>query len=232
MPGALPARRRRNGRSRTTGTRRKSSPCFRLSSKSHWDVPIKVNGEIVHVLAAHPTPPVFDGPEDRNGLRNHDEIRFWDDYVTPGAGRLHLRRPGRHAAVWPPASASSSLATTTPTRTMATASTSAIQQILDRIRRSMRRVVPTSPGGVRAVVAPGRRQRDCTPETRRRDTADFADTTPGNLRVDYVLPSQVGLDPIGGSVFWPLDTDPTFPLVGTFDPAFPGASPAPTTGWS
>jgi len=31
-------------------------------------------------------PPTFDGPEDRNGKRNHDEIRFWTDYVTPGQG--------------------------------------------------------------------------------------------------------------------------------------------------
>ncbi|NEP86734.1 MAG: S8 family serine peptidase [Okeania sp. SIO2C2] len=59
---------------------------FRLSSKSHWDVPINVNGEIVHVLVSHPTPPVFDGEEDRNGRRNHDEIRFWGDYITPGEG--------------------------------------------------------------------------------------------------------------------------------------------------
>lgn len=59
---------------------------FRLSSKSHWDIPIEVNGEIVHILASHPTPPVFDGPEDRNGKRNHDEIRFWADYITPGQG--------------------------------------------------------------------------------------------------------------------------------------------------
>ena len=58
----------------------------RLSSKSHWDLPIDVDGEIVHLLASHPTPPVFDGPEDRNGLRNHDEIRLWADYVRPGAG--------------------------------------------------------------------------------------------------------------------------------------------------
>ncbi|BAS07694.1 3-Phytase [Arthrobacter sp. Hiyo4] len=56
----------------------------RLSSKSHWDVPVNVGGETVHVLASHPTPPTFDGPEDRNGRRNHDEIRFWADYVTPG----------------------------------------------------------------------------------------------------------------------------------------------------
>ena len=59
---------------------------LRLSSKSHWDVPINVDGEIIHVLASHPTPPVFDGEEDRNGKRNHDEIRFWSDYVTPGSG--------------------------------------------------------------------------------------------------------------------------------------------------
>src|SRR5262249_14666285 len=50
---------------------------FRLSSKSHWDVPITIDHHVVHFLVSHPTPPVFDGPEDRNGLRNHDEIRFW-----------------------------------------------------------------------------------------------------------------------------------------------------------
>lgn len=55
---------------------------FRLSSKSHWDIPVNINGEIVHVLGSHPTPPVFDGVEDRNGRRNHDEIRFWEDYVS------------------------------------------------------------------------------------------------------------------------------------------------------
>jgi len=56
---------------------------FRLSSKSHWDVPININGEIVHALVSHPTPPVFDGPEDRNGKRNHDEIRFWQITLLP-----------------------------------------------------------------------------------------------------------------------------------------------------
>lgn len=59
---------------------------LRLSSKSHWDVPVNVNGRVIHVLASHPTPPVFDGDEDRNGRRNHDEIRFWQDYITPGKG--------------------------------------------------------------------------------------------------------------------------------------------------
>jgi len=59
---------------------------LRLSSKSHWDIPVQVNGNIIHVLASHPTPPVFDGTEDRNGKRNHDEIRFWHDYITPDKG--------------------------------------------------------------------------------------------------------------------------------------------------
>jgi len=59
---------------------------FRLSSKSHWDLPIQVGDRLIHFLVSHPTPPVFDGPEDRNGLRNHDEIRLWADYVTPGRG--------------------------------------------------------------------------------------------------------------------------------------------------
>ncbi len=54
---------------------------LRLSSKNHVDVPIDVNGEIVHLLASHPTPPVFDGVEDRNGKRNFDEIRLWRDYI-------------------------------------------------------------------------------------------------------------------------------------------------------
>ena len=55
---------------------------LRLSSKSHWDVPMLVEGKIIHILASHPTPPVFDGPENRNGKRNHDEIRFWVDYIS------------------------------------------------------------------------------------------------------------------------------------------------------
>ena len=42
--------------------------------------------KVVHFLVHHPTPPVFDGAEHRNRLRNHDEIRFFADYVGCGAG--------------------------------------------------------------------------------------------------------------------------------------------------
>lgn len=34
---------------------------LRLSSESHWDVPVRIGTKTVHVLASHPTPPTFDG---------------------------------------------------------------------------------------------------------------------------------------------------------------------------
>ena len=57
---------------------------FRLSSKSHWDVPLQLSDSLrVHVLASHPTPPLGSG----NSRRNHDEIRFWADYVVSERSR-------------------------------------------------------------------------------------------------------------------------------------------------
>lgn len=53
-----------------------------LSSKSHWDVAINIEGRRLRCLCSHPTPPVFDGKERRNACRNHDEIRFWSDYLS------------------------------------------------------------------------------------------------------------------------------------------------------
>jgi 3-phytase len=50
------------------------------------------------------------------------------------------------------------------------------------------------------------------------DTADFADTSPGNLRADYVLPDR-GIAIKHAFVFWPRNDDPLFPLVGLFNPA-------------
>lgn len=59
---------------------------IRLSSKSHWDVPVRLpNGAVLHVLASHPTPPAFDGAERRNVHRNRAEIRFWRDYLDGAA---------------------------------------------------------------------------------------------------------------------------------------------------
>ena len=59
---------------------------------------MRIGTKTVHVLASHPTPPSFDGGEDRNGRRNHDEIRFWADYVLPSKNLRVL-----DAGVWSPA---------------------------------------------------------------------------------------------------------------------------------
>jgi len=54
----------------------------RLSSTGHWDVPVALpSGRDLHLLAFAATPPLFDGPEDRNGRRNRDETAFWLRYL-------------------------------------------------------------------------------------------------------------------------------------------------------
>ncbi|WP_157954346.1 endonuclease/exonuclease/phosphatase family protein [Saccharospirillum mangrovi] len=54
---------------------------LRLSSKSHWDLVINAPQQRFHLLVSHPTPPAFDGDEQRNVHRNDDEIRFWLHYL-------------------------------------------------------------------------------------------------------------------------------------------------------
>lgn len=56
---------------------------LRLSSTAHWALPVTVPdiGPIA-LLAFAATPPVFDGPEDRNGLRNRDEVRLWSLFLS------------------------------------------------------------------------------------------------------------------------------------------------------
>lgn len=62
----------------------------RLSSGGHWIVPIEVQSRgqthPVHVLLGHADPPVFDGPEDRNGRRNRDELRLWETIISETEG--------------------------------------------------------------------------------------------------------------------------------------------------
>lgn len=50
----------------------------RLSSVAHWAVPVRLaNGQTLTLLTWHGSTPAFDGPEDRNGKRGGDEVRFW-----------------------------------------------------------------------------------------------------------------------------------------------------------
>jgi hypothetical protein len=52
---------------------------LRLSSTAHWIVPIRLPDDAqVSIMAFAATPPVFDGPEDMNGLRSRDELKLWE----------------------------------------------------------------------------------------------------------------------------------------------------------
>lgn len=50
----------------------------RLSSVTHAEYAAALpGGPPLTLMIFHAGPPVFDGPEDRNGRRNHDEVLFW-----------------------------------------------------------------------------------------------------------------------------------------------------------
>jgi hypothetical protein len=182
---------------------------FRLSSKSHWDVPISIGKKTVHFLVSHPTPPVFDGAEDRNGTRNHDEIRFWADYVTGGGAASYIYdddggtgglAKGARFVIAGDQNSDPLDGDSIPCST---------QQLLenDRVNATS---APTSEGAVEATALQGLANltHESPPQF---DTADFADTNPGNLRADYVLPSAQ-LEILDSAVFWPLTTDPLYRL--------------------
>lgn len=177
-------------------------PQLRLSSKSHWDVPVKTPTGTVHFLVSHPTPPVFDGPEDRNGARNHDEIRLWREYISATeqpwlcddagkcgglaadarfviAGDLNndpIDGDGRHDA---------------------------ILELLEHAR-VLRQPTPRSAGGeetAQAYAAKGIAHRGAPAHV----TGDFG-AKAGAMRLDYVLPST-GFALKGNGVFWPAKAD-------------------------
>lgn len=183
-----------------------------LSSKSHWDVPVRVGRETIHVLAAHPTPPSFDGAEDRNGLRNHDEIRFWADYVRGGrAARYQYDDEGRRGGLRPGSSF-----VIVGDYNADPVDGDSVDAAIDQLLRHPRITDPqaTSEGGpeASALQAGANLAHLGDPAL---DTADFADTTPGNLRVDYVLPSR-DLRVRDAGVFWPVAADPLSRLTGVY----------------
>ena len=191
---------------------------FRLSSKSHWDVPIQIDGKTVHFLTSHPTPPVFDDPPnypagvDFNGRRNYDEIRFWSDYIIPSrsgyiyddAGNWGGLEPGAMFVIAGDQNSDPLDGDSIP---------GAAQQLIEHPLVNTK-VTPSSEGAVEQAALQDLAN-DSHLSDPAFDTADFADTTPGNLRADYVLPRK-NLRIVDAAVFWPLSTDPLFGLVGTF----------------
>ncbi len=178
---------------------------LRLSSKSHWDAPVTLpDGRTIHILASHPTPPVFDSPVNENGRRNHDEIRFWVDYVT---GRDWMRDDVGIRGGLEPDTGWAVLGDLNADPSDGASMRAAILSLLNVAQDTK----PASAGAIEnAAVGANKRHRG-DPAT---DTSDWKDDPgPGNLRIDYVLPSQ-DWEIVGSGVFWPTKDDPLRRLVG------------------
>ncbi|MBI82012.1 MAG: endonuclease [Planctomycetaceae bacterium] len=186
---------------------------LRLSSKGHWDIPLQIGRNVLHVLASHPTPPVFDGPEDRNGSRNHDEIRFWADYVLPDRSQYIYDdqgvcgglAAGSHFVV---------LGDLNADPQDGASRNRAVCQLTEHPAFN-HKLTPRSEGAAQQAVLQGgvnhKHRGDAAS-----DTCDFSEQGPGNLRVDYVLPSN-NLSPRQAGVYWPRTNEPGFHLIDASD---------------
>jgi len=193
---------------------------YRLSSKSHWDVPVKIGKKTLHILASHPTPPVFDDGEaetypddivDWNGLRNHDEIRFWADYINPSkSGYIYDDAEWKSAGNATPSAPMGGLyaganfviaGDQNADPVDGDATFNPILMLLDNpLVQGFR--APSSEGALEQVN-PAQTDRD-------EKTASF------DLRADYVLASS-GLNYEQDFVYWPLLSDVQAPLLGASD---------------
>lgn len=185
---------------------------FRLSSKSHWDLTIKTPRRDIHFLVSHPTPPVFDGPEDKNGSRNHDEIRFWADYISDNKSQYIYDDQGRRGGL---TNSQSFVIAGDMNADPEDGDTTddAILQLLNH--RRIRNPLAASDGAVEASNLQGKINtlHQGKPKF---DTSDFSDRSPGNLRIDYVLPSRnLHIDNAG--VFWPRKDQPAAAFLDASD---------------
>jgi endonuclease/exonuclease/phosphatase family metal-dependent hydrolase len=147
----------------------------RLSTTGHWIVPINAPDGVFHLMTFHATPPVFDGPEDRNGKRNHDEVRLWQNYLDGKLG----------APITSPFVIAGD----------ANLDPNAGEGLRDAIINLLNdpRIQDPKPQGHGPEE----------PE----NTVDWSDPKPGDMRVDYVLPS-IDWSIINSGVFWPKRDDP------------------------
>lgn len=178
---------------------------LRLSSKTHLDVPVETLQGRLHFLVSHPTPPVYDGPEDRNGARNADELRLWRDYLNndpvdaawlcDDAGRCGgLANDARFAIAGDLNNAPID----------GDGRHDAIRALIEH-PRVVRMPAPRSEGADAAAQRDGGANlTHIAPHSE--DTGDFGPRV-GNLRIDYVLPSH-GFRVVDSGVFWPLPDHP------------------------
>ncbi|MGV6853396.1 MAG: endonuclease/exonuclease/phosphatase family protein [bacterium] len=172
---------------------------LRLSSKSLWDIPVKVGDKTLHFIASHPTPPVFDGPEDRNGHRNHDEIKLLADYIQETHSAYIYDDNGRKGGLV----SGSQFVIVGDMNADPHDGDSTREPILQLLNNPAvnSRTIPTSSGAVEASRLQGQANLTHLGDPAQ-DTGDFNDKNPGNLRLDYVLPSN-NISILDGAVFWP-----------------------------
>ncbi len=172
---------------------------FRLSSKSHWDVPVVLpNGQRLNILASHPTPPVFDGLENLNGLRNDAEIRFLVSYLdgvefADDAGRK-ARFAGTHFVV---------LGDLNNDPNDGEGRKRGIHALLTH--QLVTDPIQGSKGAEAASLRYGGANETHTGDPAL-DTVEW-DADIGNMRVDYALPSASSTVTDSG-VFWPTLNEP------------------------
>jgi endonuclease/exonuclease/phosphatase family metal-dependent hydrolase len=186
---------------------------LRLSSKNHWDVPLTIGTASLHLLAHHPTPPVFDGPEDRNGRRNFDEIRFWRHYTDPAGASFLVDDTGAAGGI-APGSAFVIAGDFNADPKDGDAVPGAIGQLLEAAWIDAR-CVAVSAGGAEAARMQGgvNQEQQGDPAA---DTSDFNDQYTGNLRLDYLVPAA-GLRVLRCGVFWPASGDDGRHLIDVSD---------------
>jgi hypothetical protein len=157
-----------------------AKPVLRLSSTGHWDLPITLpDGSALHLLIWHATPPVFDGPTDRNGRRNHDEAAFWLALLN---GNLPMPAPPNPFVLLGEAKLDPVDGDGRP---------AALQALLTDPR-----LQDPAPKGTHNRAEP----------TQKGDPAlDTALYDFGGLRTDYILPSA-GLRVLDAGVMWPAPT--------------------------
>ena len=172
---------------------------LRLASKSIWDIPVMLpTGAAVHFLLSHPTPPAFDGPERRNQFRNHDEIRFWSDYLD-GADYI-IDDAGTRGGLGEGAPF------------VIVGDLNADPDEGGSLENPIQRFILDHPK-VRGDFTPTAASNVVAPEGR---PLDPDDTSAWGMRVDYVLPS-IDFEVLGGEVVRPepgeADLSDHFPVV-------------------
>lgn len=185
LPGAIPPR--------VEGRPFPSEQAFaaqRLSSVNHWDVEVLTPDGSLHLLAFAAGSPLYDGPEDRNGRRNYDEITFWRRYLD---GRLGWTPPTAPVVV---------LGRANVDPMDGAGRHSGIGALL-----SDARLQDPEPASDFAASVPTDHKGDPA-----FDTADFNEPKPGNLRLDYVLP-DARLTVHDSGVDWPPDSQKRHHLV-------------------